>query len=124
MTTRRGLTQGIRAVPSSHILCYPAAVTPPAPTRRLHRDEPLRLTFAGRVVAHAEWEDRPSVVLAETAFYPESGGQNGDHGGELMKAITAASGGRGGGRADHAEGRLPLGTDFAALVAAIGSIPP
>jgi alanyl-tRNA synthetase len=38
--------------------------------------------------------------------------------GALARALAAAAGGRGGGRTDHAEGRLPGGADFAALVAA------
>lgn len=36
----------------------------------------------------------------------------------LVRAITAAAGGRGGGRPAHAEGRLPAGVDWPALVAA------
>jgi alanyl-tRNA synthetase len=36
--------------------------------------------------------------------------------GALIKAIAAAAGGRGGGRPDRAEGRLPAGADLAALV--------
>jgi len=38
--------------------------------------------------------------------------------GALLKAIALACGGRGGGRPDHAEGKLPAGVDWPALVAA------
>jgi alanyl-tRNA synthetase len=37
--------------------------------------------------------------------------------GAFLKRAAAAAGGRGGGRPEHAEGRLPEGTDFPALVA-------
>ena len=38
--------------------------------------------------------------------------------GAFVKRVTAAAGGRGGGRPDHAEGRLPSGVDWPALVRA------
>lgn len=50
-----------------------------ATTLLYHRD-PLLLSFTSTVVAHATHADRPSVVLAETAFYPEAGGQMADRG--------------------------------------------
>lgn len=40
--------------------------------------------------------------------------------GALVKRAAEASGGRGGGRADRAEGRLPSGVDWPALVAKLG----
>ncbi|MDC0707151.1 alanyl-tRNA editing protein [Stigmatella sp. ncwal1] len=39
--------------------------------------------------------------------------------GAFLKRLAEAAGGRGGGRPEHAEGRLPLGTDFPALVASL-----
>lgn len=49
-------------------------------TPRLHYDDPLRLEATSTVRAHARHGDAPSLILAETIFYPESGGQMGDHG--------------------------------------------
>ena len=40
------------------------------------------------------------------------------HCGNLLKAVAKAAGGGGGGRPDHAQGRLPAGVDFEALLRA------
>jgi len=49
-------------------------------TKRLYYDDPFRLEFAARVVETTTVDDRPAVVLDQTAFYPTSGGQPHDTG--------------------------------------------
>lgn len=59
-------------------------------TRRLyHQDATLR-TFEAEVLAHVVVAQQPAVILDRTAFYPEAGGQLGDHGrlGELAVIDT------------------------------------
>lgn len=51
-----------------------------SPTKRLYHEDSSLFSFTARVVGHGEWEGRPTVVLDQTAFYPESGGQGGDWG--------------------------------------------
>lgn len=58
-----------------------------ATTLLYHRD-PMLLAFDARVVAHASHAGRPSVVLDETAFYPEAGGQMADRGVLAGRAIV------------------------------------
>jgi alanyl-tRNA synthetase len=49
-------------------------------TPRLYHEDSLLLAFTGRVVGHASWQGKPSVLLDRSAFYPESGGQMADRG--------------------------------------------
>jgi alanyl-tRNA synthetase len=44
-------------------------------TRKLYLNDPYRLSFEGRIVRREETPHGPAVVLEETYFYPESGGQ-------------------------------------------------
>jgi alanyl-tRNA synthetase len=53
---------------------------PAGSTRRLFFEDADLLEFDARVVARREWEGRPAVVLDQTAFYAEAGGQPWDLG--------------------------------------------
>jgi len=71
-----------------------------------------RLTAAGRdAVLAGDGADGVAILVARA---PGSTLECG----ALVQAVTRAGGGRGGGRPDRAEGRLPAGADWHALVAA------
>ncbi len=79
-------------------------------------DRELLRTLAGKLTAHgkvaflaAPEPDGLAVLIARPS------GSTLDAGAELRR-IAQAAGGKGGGRPDRAEGKLPLGTDFAKLV--------
>jgi alanyl-tRNA synthetase len=50
------------------------------PTRRLYHDDSYLRRFEATVLGHTSYKDKAAVVLDETAFYPEAGGQLGDRG--------------------------------------------
>jgi alanyl-tRNA synthetase len=50
------------------------------PTVRLYHADSFARTFTARVLAHATHRGRPSIVLDQTHFYPEAGGQGADRG--------------------------------------------
>lgn len=53
---------------------------PPSASSRLEWANPFRLSFDAKVARASEFAGKPSVLLDQSAFYPESGGQMGDHG--------------------------------------------
>lgn len=86
-------------------------------TPRLHYDDPRKLEHTATVIAHAEHAGAPSVVLSETIFYPESGGQMADHGWLGDAAVTDAQL-DGEGRVHHLTGdaRPEVGADVSLRV--------
>lgn len=58
-------------------------------TRRLYHDDAYLRRFDAEVLAITTFKAKPAVVLDRTAFYPEAGGQLGDHG-QLIGAATTA----------------------------------
>src|SRR5205814_642277 len=63
-----------------HARAMSTTTTSPSPTTRLYYDDPLLLSFESRVASHVSFGGRRSLVLEQSAFYPEAGGQLGDRG--------------------------------------------
>jgi alanyl-tRNA synthetase len=55
-------------------------IPPGAATRRLYFEDAYLVEFEAEVVERSALDGRPAVVLDQTAFYPESGGQPWDRG--------------------------------------------
>lgn len=51
-----------------------------AQTKRLYFDDPYQVEFKAKVVQREAHDDRPALVLDQSCFYPESGGQPSDKG--------------------------------------------
>jgi alanyl-tRNA synthetase len=49
-------------------------------TKKLYWDDPFALSFETNAASASSWDGRPSLILGETLFYPEAGGQLGDTG--------------------------------------------
>ena len=60
------------------------------PTDRLYYDDQTRMEFEAMVLEVFDREDGYDVVLDQTMFYPEGGGQPADHGTLASEDVTAA----------------------------------
>jgi alanyl-tRNA synthetase len=49
-------------------------------TKRLYLENPYQVEFEAQVVEKMLWEKKPALILDQTCFYPESGGQPSDKG--------------------------------------------
>lgn len=49
-------------------------------TKRLYFEDPYQVEFEANVIQSLSQEDRPALILNQTCFYPESGGQPSDRG--------------------------------------------
>lgn len=49
-------------------------------TKRLYLESPYKVEFEAQVVEKVIWEQKPALILDQTYFYPESGGQPCDKG--------------------------------------------
>jgi alanyl-tRNA synthetase len=60
-------------------------------TKKLYYDDPYKITFTEKILKKTKYQDKFAVVLAETYFYPTSGGQLYDlgsiNGTELIEVI-------------------------------------
>ena len=83
------------------------ARSPAGVTRLLYRDDPYLLEFDATVVARRDHGGRPAVVLDQTAFYAESGGQPWDTGTLGDARVTAVL--HDGDDVVHVVDRLPSG---------------
>ncbi len=60
-------------------------------TKRIYLENPYQVEFEAQVVEKVTWEQKPALILDQTCFYPESGGQPCDKGilneAEVLKVL-------------------------------------